>query len=518
VHLSILVPLAVAVAALAGVSLARISPVPAPVFYVLAGLAVAYAPGVEHVRLPPQVVFYVFLPPLLYHAAFFTSPRETRAQAVPILTLALGLVLATVFAVGWVVAAAIGTVGIGAGFVLGAVLGPTDPVAATAIIRKLDTPEHLQAVIEGESLVNDGIGLVAFTIAVAAASEGGFSVPHAFVEFVQLSGGGVAFGLVVGWVVERIRRHVHDAEIEILMSLLTPYAAYLPAERMQVSGVLATVACGVYLGWHAGGIFKPHVRLQSSAFWEVLDFLLTAILFVLLGMQFPSVIGALGHYAWWQLVWWALLTAGVVVGVRMLWMFTVPYLVAALTRSRSWREVSPTRDRIVLGWSGMRGALSLAAALSITGAVPHRALLLFLTFTTILAGLLVQGLSLPWLLHALGFHGTEGMGRAEAQARLRLARAALDRLDELRGEDWAAAEVVEATRQIYEQQAERLAAHVEPERDDWVSQGDYARLRRELIAAQREMLAQLTRRGELSAGEARQIERELDFEEVRRRR
>jgi monovalent cation/hydrogen antiporter len=516
-HPSILVPLAVAVAALAGASLARVSPVPAPVFYVLAGLAVAYAPGIQHVQLPPHVVFYGFLPPLLYHAAFFTSPRETRAQAVPIVTLAVGLVIATMFAVGWVIAAAIGTVGIGAGFVLGAVLGPTDPVAATAVMQKLDTPERLQAVIEGESLVNDGIGLVAFSIAVAGVTQSGFSAPHALVEFVQVSGGGVAFGLVVGWVVERIRRRVHDTEIEILISLLTPYAAYIPAERMHVSGVLATVACGVYLGWHAGGIFQPQVRLQSSAFWEVLNFLLTAILFVLLGMQFPSVVDALGRYSSWQLLWWAFLTAGVVVAVRMLWMFTVPYLVSAVTRSRSWRDVAPRRDRIVLGWSGVRGALSLAAALSISGAVPHRELLLFLTFTTILAGLLVQGISLPWVLRALGFHRAEEMRLGEAKARLQLVRAALHRLDELRDEEWAAPELVDVTRQIYEQRADRLGARVEPDREDGGSGGDYTRLRHELIIAQRRMLTELSRAGDLSASEARQIERELDLEEVRRR-
>jgi Na+/H+ antiporter len=514
-HPSVLIPLAVAVATLAGVSLARITPVPAPVFYVLAGLGVSYAPGIHVTSLPPHVVFYGFLPPLLYHAAFFTSPRETRAQALPIVTLAVGLVTATIFAVGGVVAAAIGVLGASAGFVLGAVLGPTDPVAATAVMRELDVPERLQALIEGESLVNDGLGLVAFSIAVTAAAEGGFSISHGVLQFIEVAGGGVAFGLLVGLVVERVRRRVHDVEIEILISLLTPYAAYLPAERMHVSGVLATVACGVYLGWNAGGIFLPHVRLQSAAFWDVFNFLLTAVLFVLLGMQFPSVVGSLGSYSTSQLVSWAVLTAAVVLGVRMLWMFTVPYLAAALTRSRSWREVSPRPERIILGWSGMRGALSLAAALSITAAVPHRELVLFLTFTTILAGLLVQGTSLPWLLHALGFRSAEEMSRGEAQVRLRLVRAALDRLDELRDESWASSELVDSLRQRYEERGDRLAVRVEPDRVGGTAQDDYARLRREVIAAEREMLARLTQEADLTAAAARQIEHELDLEEVR---
>ncbi len=516
-HPSILVPLAVAIAALAGVSLARISRVPAPVFYVLAGLAVSYAPGMGAVRLPPHVVFYGFLPPLLYHAAFFTSPRETRAQAVPIATLALGLVIATMFGVGGVVAASVGTLGVGSAFVLGAVLGPTDPVAAVSVIRRLDVPERLQAVLEGESLVNDGIGLVAFSIAVAGVTHGGFSVLHGFVRFAEDVAGGIAFGLVVGLVVERVRRRVHDAEIEILISLLTPFVAYVPAERMHVSGVLATVTCGVYLGWRSEGIFQPHVRLQSAAFWEVLDFLLTGVLFVLLGMQFPSVVGALGDFSPWSLVWWALLTAVVVVGVRMLWMFTVPYAVSTLTRSRSWRDVSPWRDRVVLGWGGMRGALSLAAALSLSPAVPHRALLLYLTFTTILAGLLVQGTSLPWLLHRLGFRSSDEMTGEEVRARLNLARAALARLNELVDEEWVPPGLVDEVRGVYEQRAERLAQRTEPERQGGAPAGAYGRLRRAAIAAERNALTRLGRDGELSAGTARRIERELDLEEVRLR-
>jgi monovalent cation/hydrogen antiporter len=235
-------------------------------------------------------------------------------------------------------------------------------------------------------------------------------------------------------------------------------------------------------------------------------------------MQFPHVVGALGAYSPWSLVWWALLTAGVVVGVRMLWMFSVPYLVASLTRARSWREVTPRRDRVVLGWSGMRGALSLAAALSITAAVPHRELLLFLTFTTILAGLVVQGMSLPWLLHALGFRSAREMTRDEAEARLRLVRAALDRLDELDvDEEWASPAVVAPVRRLYEQRADRLGERLQSGRDGSSVVVGYERLRRAAIEAERDELARLGREGELSAVAARRIERELDLEEVRLR-
>ena len=513
---SVLILLAVALAVLAGVTLTRVSSVPAPVLYVLAGLAVSYAPGMEALRLPPHVVFYGFLPPLLYHAAFFTSPRETRQQALPIGTLALGLVVATLFAVGLAVGAAVGPLGTAGAFVLGAVLGPTDPVAATAVIRRVGAPERLQAILEGESLVNDGVGLVAFTIALAAAASGRFSVSHAFVEFLRVAGGGVALGLVLGFVVEHVRRRVHDVEIEILISLLTPYVAYVPAERAHVSGVLAVVACGVYLGWNSGGIFRPEVRLQSAAFWSVFEFLLTSVLFVLLGMQFPSVVGALGGYSPWSLVWWSLATAGIVAVVRMAWMFTVPYLIAALPPMRSWREVAPWRDRVVLGWSGMRGAVSLAAALSITSAVAHRELVLFLTFTTILAGLVLQGIPLPWLLRRLGVGVAEGMTRREADARLEAARAALRRLEELSEQDWVTVELLVPVRELYEQRLARLEAQAEPEREG-PRLGDYRRLQRELIDAQRDTLARLGRDGEVATETARRIERELDLEEARLR-
>jgi monovalent cation/hydrogen antiporter len=511
---SVLVLLAVALAVLAGVSLTRISNIPGPVLYVAAGLALGYAPGTDALRLPPHVVFYVFLPPLLYHAAFFTSPRETRAQAVPIATLALGLVVATLFAVGWVVAAAIGAIGVSAGFVLGAVLGPTDPVAATAVIGRVGAPERLRAILEGESLVNDGIGLVAFSIALTGATSGHFSVGQAGVAFVRDAGGGVAIGLVLGVIVERIRRRVHDAEIEILLSLLTPYVAYIPADRAHTSGVLATVSAGVYLGWRSGGIFRPEVRLQSRAFWNVLDFLLTSVLFVLLGMQFPSVVRALAPFAWWSLLWYSLVTMAVVAGMRMLWMFTVPYLIALLPFGRPWREISPWRDRVVLGWSGMRGAVSLAAALSITSAVPHRALILYLTFTTILGTLVLQAIPLPWLLRRLGLAAAEGMSRQEAKARLELARAGLERLAELEGEDWVSPELAEPLRQLFEQRLNRFEHQAGEDRKEHRDAGEARRLRRELIRAQRDALSRIAREGGLVTDAARRIERELDLQEA----
>jgi CPA1 family monovalent cation:H+ antiporter len=370
------------------------------VWLVLAGLVASFVPHVDRFHLPPQVVFYGFLPPLIYAAAFVTAPRETRANWRFILLLAFGLTAVTLFAVGLVGWAAFPALGLGGAFLLGAVLGPTDPVSATSVLGHTSAPERLRTILEGESLVNDGVGLVAFSIALTAVRHGSFSALDGLVKFVYVSAGGIAFGIVVAFVVERIRVRVHDAELEIPLSVLTPFVAYIPADKLHLSGILATVACGVYLGWRAGGIFKPEVRLQSSAFWNVLTFVLTSVLFVLLGTQFRAVV----HGGSGRLVLDPLIVFGVLTVVRFLWM-----LVAV-------RDT--VADRVVLGWSGMRGALSLAAALSIPVAVAQRNEILYLlTFTTILAGLVVLAVPLPWLLDRLGFAPS---GEAEAAARERL--------------------------------------------------------------------------------------------------
>ncbi|MES1246070.1 MAG: cation:proton antiporter, partial [Actinomycetota bacterium] len=312
VHQPLLVAIGLAAAVVASVWVAKRSRVPTPVFLVLAGLLVSLVPGVQAIRLPPDVVFYGFLPPLLYAAAFVVSPRAARENWHTILVLAFVLTAATLLATGFAVWAIVPGLGAGGAFLLGAVLGPTDPVSATTVIRQTSAPERLRTILEGESLVNDGVGLVAFSIALTAVERGHFSVADGLVKFVEVAAGGIAFGIAVAVVVEQIRRRVHDAEIEIPLSVLTPYVAYIPAERLHVSGILATVACGVYLGWRSGGIFRPEVRLQSIAFWDAFELILTAVLFVLLGTQFRPVIDA-GDPSWWT----PFVVFGVLLAVRM---------------------------------------------------------------------------------------------------------------------------------------------------------------------------------------------------------
>jgi CPA1 family monovalent cation:H+ antiporter len=319
--------------------------------------------------------------------------------------------------------------------------------------------------------------------------------------FLQLSFGGLAFGIVVAFVVEHVRRRIHDSEVEIATSLLTPYLAYIPADRLHLSGILATVACGVYLGWRSGGIFRPEVRLQSIVFWDIFTFVLSSVLFLLLGTQFRAVVhGVHGSAA--SLAGDALLIFGVVVAIRFAWMFTVPHLVGR------WREIQPWRDRVILGWSGMRGALSLAAALSIPATVGAREEILFLTFTTILGTLVVLAIPLPWLLDWLGFGATRGEQRL--RARRRVTEAALERLRELEDEDAAPTEVIAGLRRLYESRLGRLQARLDAEPD---SADVHLRLRRELLAAERRTLDELERRGEVDWTSARAIEHQLDLEE-----
>jgi CPA1 family monovalent cation:H+ antiporter len=477
---NLLVALALAAVVVASAWIAKRSRIPTPVFFVLAGLLFSFAPGVQEIRLPPNVVFYGFLPPLLYAAAFVVSPREARENWRSILVLAVGLTAATLFAVGFVGWAVVTSLGAGGAFLLGAILGPTDPVSATTVIRQTSAPERLQTILEAESLVNDGVGLVAFSIALTAVQRGSFSVADGLLKFLYVSAGGIAFGIVVAFVVAFIRTRVHDADIEIPLSVLTPYVAYLPAERLHLSGILATVACGVYLGWRSGGIFKPEVRLQSLAFWETLEFTLTAVLFVLLGTQLRPVLHGLAHPSWWQ----PLLIFAVLVVVRLGWML-------GFVRD-TWR------DRFVVGWCGMRGALSLAAALSIPTAVAEREQVLYLTFTTILAGMAVLALPLPWLLERLGFGAVE----EDLEARVDIVRAALARLDELGIPE------EHPVRRLYEGRLERSLRPDE----------SHADLRREALAAERAELARLEREGEVGFAAARELERQLDLEETGLRR
>ena len=330
--------------------------VPYPVFLVLGGLALGLVPIVPEIGLPPDLVLLIFLPPLLYSAAFFSSPRDLKANLRPIASLSIGLVLLTTITVALVAHLLVGLPW-AAAFVLGAIVSPTDPVAATAIAGRLGAPRRIVTILEGESLINDGTALVLYSVAVSAVVTGTFSLPHAVLEFVLYGVGGTAIGLVVGWVITRVRRWIGDPLVEITVTLLTPYAAYIPAEELGVSGVLATVATGLYLGWRNPETTAPRNRLQLFGLWDVLPFLLNSVLFILIGLQLPNILESIsGEYSIMSVVLYAALVSLAVIGTRLLWTFPATYLPRYLSRSIRERNPSPPWQQVAaVAYTGMRG-------------------------------------------------------------------------------------------------------------------------------------------------------------------
>src|SRR5215213_1444600 len=422
--------------------LARVLRVPYPITLVLGGVGIGYVPGVPELELDPDLVLLIFLPPLLYGAAFFTSLRDLRRNARPIALLSIGVVLVTMAVVAVVAHHVIG-LGWAEAFVLGAIVSPTDAVAPAEILRRLGAPHRLLTVIEGENLTNDWTALVLYRIAVAAVVSGSFSLWEAGLKFVWSGLGGLAVGLVAGVVIRAVRRRVNDPPTEFTISLLSGYAAYLPAEELGVSGVIAAVTVGIYMGWYTPELTTPVMRLQGQAVWEVVTFILNAILFLLIGFQLPSVIDGISGHSAGELIGWGLLISAVVIGVRLIWQFTVVYLIRAIDRREVQRARRASwRMRLIGGWAGMRGSVSLAAALALPshtdagGSFPGRNLIIYLAFVVILVTIVGQGLTLGPLIRRLRVHDDGAEEREEVAARVRVAEAGMARVDELVAEDW----------------------------------------------------------------------------------
>jgi monovalent cation/hydrogen antiporter len=532
-EIELVLGLLVAVAALA--MLAHRLSVPYPIVLVLGGLLIGFVPGLPDVQLAPDLVFLLFLPPLLYISAFYTSVRDFRAHARPILSLAIGLVVATTMVVAAVVHAAVPGLDWAVAFTLGAIVSPPDAVAATAILRRLPVPRGIVTVLEGESLLNDAAGLVAFRVALAAAVTGSFSATQAVGGFVLVGAGGVAVGLAVGWIVARLRRPLHDPPVEITISLLTPFAAYLPAEVLGVSGVLATVACGLYLGRQAPSLMEADTRVQGRAVWETLVFLLDGLVFILIGLQLPSIVMHLADRPLLGLVGLAALVCGTVVVVRFVWMFVTDWL-AHPRRARADTRTA-WREDVVLSWAGMRGVVSLAAALALplttaSGALfQERDLLIFLTICVILVTLVGQGLTFPWVLRVLRVHGDGAEEQEEASAREVATQAARDRIEALSA-DWPDhLPLIDTLRAQYAHRAshfdDRGSAADSPQ-SPTDSRGrsaaasaaeqeliEHRAIRHAVIEAERDAIIDLRDREEISDDVQRRIERDLDLEELR---
>jgi monovalent cation/hydrogen antiporter len=490
---------------------------PLPILLVLGGVAMGFIPGLPRVSLPPELVLVAVLPPLLYSGAFFTSLRDLRANKRPIALLAFGLVATTMAAVAAVAHEWIGLTWPVA-FTLGAIVSPTDALAATEIASRLGAPRRLVSIIEGESLVNDGTALVLYKAAIGAAVGGTFSLVDTGGRVLWNVVGGIAIGLAVGWLVRQVRRRIDDPPIEVAIAVLSGYLAYLPAEAAGVSGVLAAVTVGVYMGWYTPELTTERTRLSGDAFWEILVFLVNALLFVLVGLQLRRIVDSLSGMSSPRITLYAALVCATVILVRIVWVPIFTYLPRMLLPAiREHDPDPPWQAPALLSWVGIRGAVSLVAALALPNDFPDRQLIVFLTFAVIVATLVLQGLTLPGLIRALGVSDDGGAEREEAKARIKAAEAALARLEELVAEDGVRPDTAARLRGAFTFRANRFRARFDEEDDGSIEEQSiaYQRVLRELLAAEQAALLALRNDRLIDDNVAQRVQRDLDLEAAR---
>ncbi len=521
--LEILVVLLAVVAAVA-VAAKRLK-IPPPILLVLTGLVLALIPGLPTVELAPELVLLLVLPPVIYMAAVAMSWREFRFNLLPISLLAVGCVTFTTIAVA---AATHFLIGLpwGVGFVLGAIVSPPDVMAPLAIARRLQIPRRIRVILEGEGLANDAAALILYRFAVAAVSLGTFSALPAVGLFAAIVVGEILWGIALGWAMLRLRRWVHDTRIEIILSVLTPFLAFWPPEHLGGSGVIATVAVGLYSSWNGPHLISAATRLQGLFFWDFLIYLIEGMVFLITGLQARTLIARITDDNVQGLVTAAAIVCAVVILARFVWVFPAAYLPGRLFPPLARKDpFPPWQGPFAVAFTGVRGIVSLAAALAIplttaNGApFPERDLVLFLTFSVILATLVGQGLLLPLVIRMLGL---AHIGRTEhdedrAQedaARRHSIQAVLDRLDSLATEKAFMEAVIQPLRVHHR---DRLA-HIDRRRGDDDGQRKLAHCHEEieltLIGAERKRVLELFCRGELKDEARRRIERELDLREA----
>jgi CPA1 family monovalent cation:H+ antiporter len=490
--------------------------VPVPVLLVSGGIVLGFVPGLPRIVLPPDIVLVALLPPLLYSAAFFTSLRDLRANLRPISLLAIGLVGTTMTGVA---AAAHAWLGLpwAVAFTLGAIVSPTDALAVTEIAGRVAMPRRIVAILEGESLVNDGTALVLYKAAVGAAVGGGFSILHVGAHLVLNVIGGIAIGLGVGYVVRQVRKRTNDPPIEVAIAVLTGYLAYLPATALGVSGVLAAVTVGVYMGWYTPELTNVDTRLTGNAFWEILTFLVNALLFVLVGLQLRPIVHALSGSRDYAAD--AAIVCAAVVVLRIVWVPIFTYLPRFLFASVRARDpYPPWQAPAVISWAGIRGGVSLAAALALPTTFPDRDLIIFVTFCVLAATLVAQGMTLPALIVAIRLPPDDGgAAREDSKARIRAAEAALARLEELVAEGVVHPDSADRLRGAYGFRVRRFQSRLDGDEDGEAEQRSqrYQRVRRELLDAERGAVIALRNAGYINDEVMNRVQRDIDLEDSR---
>ena len=492
-----------------------------PIPFVIGGLVLGMIPGLPQVHLNPDLVFLIFLPPLIYPAALFTSWRDFRANLRPISMLAIRLVIISTVVIGIVAHKLLGLPW-AAAFVLGAIVSPPDAVAATAITKRLRVPRHIITIIEGESLVNDATALVIYRFAVAAVVTGTFSLALVGLEFILVSVGGVLVGAMIGWLASQIQRQLDDPPVQTTLSLLTPFAAYLSADKIGVSGVLAVVTAGLYLGWKAPEIINSRTRFQIVPVWEMVVFFLNGLIFVLIGLQLPQILENLSGQSLFTLCWQAAMINTALILVRIVWIFAAKHL-PELFRKRNAKNTpaSDWRHTAIVAWTGMRGVDSMAAAMALPlwvsggSPFPGRDLIIFHTFAVILVTLIFQGLSLPIIIRWLRVVDDGVTQKEELQARIRTVQAALARLNEFKGK--SDDQVLNRLRVEYENRIHDLELGAKT--GDHISHAHkttaYEQLLSEALLAERRMILQLRNEQVINDEVLRHIQRDLDLAELR---
>lgn len=504
--------------------LARKMGMPYPIVMVIGGLLLGFVPGIPPITLNPDLIFLIVLPPLLYASAWTTSWRDFRYNLVSIFLLAFGLVGFTVLGVALVAPNVFSGFDWRLGLVLGAVVAPTDAIAATSIARRVGLPSRIVDILEGESLINDATGLLALQFAAAiVVSRSVPTLSGGVLTLAWLTIGGVGLGLLVGWMVDYIERQFDDGPIEITLSILVPYAVYLAADALHASGVLAVVACGLFLSRRSAQFFSPSVRIQMWAFWQSFTFVLNGLVFVLIGLQLPAIRASIREYSFPRLLLDGLVFSVLLILLRLVWVFPGAGLAHFLrTRFAHQNQKPPgARQIFVLGWTGMRGVVSLGAALALPAVLadgspfPHRNLIVFLTFCVICVTLVLQGITLPPLIRALGLAGGAGPTCEEQVARRIVIEAAVSHLEDAKERDnEESAELYEDLVGHYRQ---RLAS-IEPAHGNQAEVADHGRyieLSRETIRIERETAVRLRNDGRINDEVLRRIERELDLSEAR---
>ncbi|HEY0444303.1 MAG TPA: Na+/H+ antiporter [Candidatus Limnocylindrales bacterium] len=497
--------------------------IPYPILLVIGGVLLGFVPGLPSVALAPNIVFLLFLPPILFGAGFFTSIRDLKANFRPIALLAVGLVLFTTVVVAIVAHALIPSLPWAVAFALGAIVAPPDAVAATSVFQRLGVPRRAVTILEGESLLNDATALVALGFAVTAAQTGAFSLGGAAANFGYVAVVGILIGVAAGFLVGAVVRRLDDPVFSVVVTFLAPATIYVAAQFVGASGVLAVVAAGILVGQRAPRTQSSEVRLAGQAAWQVLLFLINGAVFILIGLQLPAVIAGIQSRTAAELVLLAVAISLTVIVARIVWVFPGTYIPRALSEKIRTREPNPPRRNVFLvSWAGMRGVVSLAAALSLPLTIgaspfPERNLLIFLAFAVILATLVGQGISLPLVIRRLGIVADGGAAHDEAHVRLAAVEAGVARIEELAVQWPDHLPLIESLRVQYGHRAEHLDElhHEGPETEAEQELLEHREIRRAVIDAEREAILRLRDGGGVTDDAFRAVERDLDLEELR---